>query len=59
MLLIEGAKCTILGAAQEVFQTRLFEETPQNVLQELAIDLQRRASRAWRGNAQMAAAFTP
>lgn len=57
VLHIEGKKCTIFGDAQEVFQTRLFEETPQNVLQELAIDLKHRASSAWGGEAQLRSAL--
>lgn len=55
VLKIEGSHCTIFGDALEVFETRLFAETPQNVLQELAINMKHRASLAWGSEARFRA----
>ncbi len=43
---IAGETCIGYGGAKEVFDARYFEETPQPILQKLAIDLAARLARA-------------
>jgi hypothetical protein len=46
---IKGGECIGVGAAREVFDVRPFKETPQPVLQQLALDLAERLARAFGG----------
>lgn len=50
---IIGETCVGYGGAREVFEARYFEETPQAVLQKLAIDLAARLARALGGSEQL------
>lgn len=47
---ILGETCIGYGAAKEVFDARFFEETPQAILQKLAIDLAAQLARALGGS---------
>lgn len=46
---IEGANCMGYGQAREVFDVRFFQETPQHVLQQLAVDHARTLAQAFGG----------
>lgn len=52
---IVGDTCIGYGGAKEVFDARYFEETPQLILQQLAIDLAAQLARALGGANQLAA----
>jgi hypothetical protein len=52
---IDGDACKVFGDALEVFQTRYFEETSQQVLQKLADNLVLRLSKAFGGRAKLGA----
>lgn len=46
---ISGQTCSAYGGAKEVFDARYFEETPQPILQKLAVDLASQLSRTLGG----------
>lgn len=48
-------KCVGIGAAREVFDVRPFNEIPQPILQQLAVDLAARLTRAFGGHDQLRA----
>lgn len=50
---IDGAGCLGVGAALEVFRVRPLDETPQLVLQQLAVDFATRLARAVGGKDQL------
>ena len=54
---ISGNSCLEIGDVQETFNARYFDETPQEVLQNLAIDMARRYSHAFGGATALKAAF--
>jgi hypothetical protein len=49
VLKLQGDRCTLIGPAREVFDMRVFDETPQTVLQELASNFAGRLVRAHGG----------
>jgi hypothetical protein len=52
---IEGTQCIGYGQAREVFDARLFDETPQPILQQLAINHATTLARAFGGPNQLRA----
>ena len=54
---VAGKQCLEIGGVQETFSARYFEETPQEVLQLLAVDMAERYRIAFGGAAKLRAEF--